>query len=93
MKHRPSNAVVIAVAGVEEASAAFSFVGGAICAPAATVGGEGIDAVKTVAQWRRWRLPVTGCAPSQIGIEEYRWGMAAEGEPRTESRPSPHLYI
>jgi hypothetical protein len=56
------------VVGAVEALAEVSFAGGAICAPAATVSEEGIDAVKTVAQWRRWRLPVTSCAPSQIGI-------------------------
>jgi hypothetical protein len=41
-----------------------------------------IDSVETeisrcsevVARWRRWRLPVTGCAPSQIGIREMSVG-------------------
>jgi hypothetical protein len=56
---------------------------GAICARQRRSVEMRVDAVKMVAQWRRWRLPVTGCAPSQIGIGEYRWGVAAEGEART----------
>jgi hypothetical protein len=51
MRRRPSNAVVVAAAGVEEAPVGVSFADGAICAPAATVDGERkLGAVKTVAQ-------------------------------------------
>jgi hypothetical protein len=72
--------VVGAVVTVE-APVAVSFAG-AICARQRHVVEMRVDAVKMVAQWRRWRLPVTGYAPSQIRIREYRWGVAAEGEPR-----------
>jgi hypothetical protein len=51
MRRRPSNVIVVAAAGVEEAPVGVSFAGGAICAPAATVDGEGkLGAVKTVVQ-------------------------------------------
>jgi hypothetical protein len=65
-----------------EAPAAVSFAG-AICVPAATFGGDGSrrsedgGVVETVEASRHWLYP------SRIGIGEYRWGVAAEGEPRT----------
>jgi hypothetical protein len=51
---------------VVEASAGVSFVD-AICAPAVTFGGERSRCSEVVVQWRRWRLPVTGCAPLGSG--------------------------
>jgi hypothetical protein len=64
--------------GTVEASAGVSFTGGAICALVATVDGERkLGAVKTVVASRHWLRPFL----DRIG--EYRWGVAAEGEPRT----------
>jgi hypothetical protein len=65
-----------------QAPAAISFAG-AICAPTAMFGGDGSrrsedgGAVETVKASRQW------LRPSRIGIGEYRWGVAAKGEPRT----------
>jgi len=84
---RPSKAVVVEAVGVVEAPAGISFAD-AICAPAATFGGERSRCSEVVAQWRRWWLPVTGCAPLGLG-----WGISVEsrgsGEPRIESLPAP----
>jgi len=43
-------------------------------------------------QWRRRGLPVTSCAPTQIGIR-VSVGSAAHGEPRSESRWPPSIFI
>jgi hypothetical protein len=73
-----------------------SFAGGVIYAPIATVGGDGGgDAVEW---WRSGDGEDSGgfpslAAPLKDRIGECRWGMATEGEPRTKSRPAPHLYI
>ena len=89
---KPSNAVVVeALAGVSLTDA--------ICAPAATFGGEGVGAVaSSVAVCasggvagvggasRRWQRPFSR---SGLGIG-YRWGDWRRGEPRTVS-PEPHL--
>jgi hypothetical protein len=52
-----------------------------------------VDAVKMVAQWRRWRLPVTGCAPfgSETGNIGGEWRLRVNLVPRA-GRPPP-LYI
>jgi hypothetical protein len=84
---RPSKAVVVGVVGVVEAPAGVSFAV-AICSPTVTFGGERSRCSEVVAQWRRWRLPVTGYAPLGSG-----WGILVgsdgSGQPRVESQPVP----
>jgi hypothetical protein len=63
-----------------------SFAGDAICAPAATVGGDGGGGA--VEWWRSGDGEDGGgfpslAAPVKDRIGECRWGMAAEGEPHT----------
>jgi hypothetical protein len=78
---------------VVEAPAAVSFAG-AICAPALTVGGDVGGEVKW---WRSGDGEDGGgfpslAAPLSDRTMEYRWGVTAEGEPRTLRLPTP-TYI
>ena len=96
--HRPSKAVVVEAVGVVKAPVAASFTD-AICAPAATFGGEGVGAVASSAAacasgWRcrrRWCFPSLQrpFSRSALGLG-CRWGDWRRGEPRTAS-PGPHL--
>jgi hypothetical protein len=79
---------------VVEAPAAVSFAG-AICAPTLTVGGDGGGEVK----WWRSGDGEDGddfpslAAPLSDRTREYRWGVAAEGEPYILSLPAPPIFI
>jgi hypothetical protein len=70
-----------------------SFAGGAICAPAATVGGDESrrsddgGAVKTMAASRHWLRPFSD------RDREYRWGVAAQVNLVSRASRPPPLYI
>ena len=65
---RPSKAVVVEAVGVVEAPAVASFAD-AICAPAATFGGEREESV----QWRPWRRRVHRGGVAGVGGASRRW--------------------